>query len=648
MVLRTPGSILAGKYRWQSLNATLTMNSIDKSSSAELSEAINSMYMWYQKATICYAYLSDIFSAALVRNPDWSGIFDVKRRFKHSRWFTRGWTLQELLAPAVLEFYSADWQPFGTKEQLKAEISEITGINPLALSGDPLSNFNVAEKMSWAAERQTTRLEDKAYCLLGIFEVNMPLLYGEGSRAFLRLQEHVMQVIEDYSIMAWPGRNYDDNQGAMLHYQGDDATANNVSSILAADPAEFKRLDNAKWTYSDLRRADQENMKSAFQQADIHTTGGDPEPPAVTARGIRLSLPLLHLAHRKYLGCLYYLAGSSKQWLCIPLIQNEHEPQKFSRDARDQQSICFVNDSNLAKFKRRQIYGERIHPSRSIPQPASDLHLNSFVSKARQAYETFDEDEARYLYSRAITFSSRIHGYRSIRTMELIFSFITAAISESWFPRAQELALELAKLNRERLSNKESFSELVCHATILFPTHLSGFADKLFADIVDACETYLGEDSDVVFQVRTSAAAHFLRLRAHDTDKHYALIVLRQFRKRLGDEAPLVGLSYDCLSWFDEASSNWAGTENLLGELVYISRTVRGDKAILTIVIMLLQLHVFKHNPTAKNLHAGQIALDQLPWNHSRLDKTWRDILKMVYDHLTIDFAEALMKLRSF
>ena len=167
---------------------------IDKTSSAELSEAINSMYRWYGEAQICYAYLADVESAG-PKDPL------TKRRFERSRWFTRGWTLQELLAPDFLVFYDKFWVEIGTRSSLGKRISKVTGIKrdhmirPLKAS--------VAAKMSWASDRTTTRVEDIAYSLMGLFEVNMPLLYGEGSKAFARLQHEIVKISDDESIFAW-------------------------------------------------------------------------------------------------------------------------------------------------------------------------------------------------------------------------------------------------------------------------------------------------------------------------------------------------------------------------------------------------------------------------------------------------------------
>lgn len=159
---------------------------IDKTSSAELSEAINSMYKWYQKAQICYAYLSDVEA----------GRHD--EQFSKSKWFTRGWTLQELLAPSHVVFYDSTWNEIGTKSYLKDEITLITGISSLF----DIDKACVAEKMSWASRRETTRVEDIAYCLMGLFGVHMTPLYGEGHNSFIRLQLEILSRSDDESIFA--------------------------------------------------------------------------------------------------------------------------------------------------------------------------------------------------------------------------------------------------------------------------------------------------------------------------------------------------------------------------------------------------------------------------------------------------------------
>ncbi|KAH8679631.1 vegetative incompatibility protein HET-E-1 [Tricladium varicosporioides] len=160
---------------------------IDKSNSTELTEAINSMFCWYRNAAKCYVYLSDV--PRDVPNID-NISYQLESAFRKSRWFTRGWTLQELIAPESVEFFSKYWEKLGNKASLGTIIHEITGIPDKALQGVPLSNFTVAERMSWAKQRETTRKEDQAYSLLGIFDVYMPLIYSEGKEhAFKRLRE---------------------------------------------------------------------------------------------------------------------------------------------------------------------------------------------------------------------------------------------------------------------------------------------------------------------------------------------------------------------------------------------------------------------------------------------------------------------------
>jgi hypothetical protein len=163
---------------------------IDKSSSAELSEAINSMFQWYHKADKCYVHLTDVSASGSVRT--W------KLVFQNSRWFTRGWTLQELLAPTSVEFFSVEGERLGDKFSLVKEIHDATGISTQALQGSPLPEFSVDERMSWTESRKTKREEDAAYSLLGIFDVYMPLIYGEGQKkAFIRLRKNIDESLKD-------------------------------------------------------------------------------------------------------------------------------------------------------------------------------------------------------------------------------------------------------------------------------------------------------------------------------------------------------------------------------------------------------------------------------------------------------------------
>lgn len=165
---------------------------INKSSSAELSEAINSMYNWYKRSTTCFVFLEDLLART------------VTERMGACRWFSRCWTLQELIAPLEVHLYDQQWHYRGSKKDHVSLIRSITNIpEEVLMHQHSLATLSVAQRMSWAAHRQTTRIEDIAYSLLGIFGVNMPLLYGEEYKAFRRLQEIILSVTSDLSIFAW-------------------------------------------------------------------------------------------------------------------------------------------------------------------------------------------------------------------------------------------------------------------------------------------------------------------------------------------------------------------------------------------------------------------------------------------------------------
>jgi hypothetical protein len=171
---------------------------IDKSSSSELSEAINSIFRWFASAARCYVYLADVSSSEGSESPD--NPFGWISTFQKSRWFTRGWTLQELLAPQFVEFFSREGERLGDKISMQETIHGITGIPTDTLNNSkPLGEYSVAEKMSWAASRYTPRIEDRAYCLMGLFGISMPLLYGEGDLAFQRFQKEIMGLTDQIS-----------------------------------------------------------------------------------------------------------------------------------------------------------------------------------------------------------------------------------------------------------------------------------------------------------------------------------------------------------------------------------------------------------------------------------------------------------------
>jgi hypothetical protein len=217
-------------------------NCIDKRSSAELSEAINSMYAWYRDSVVCYAYLVDVDET-----PD---------AFVNSRWFKRGWTLQELLAPSKVIFFDKRWAVLGDRKDLANLISKVACIHIGALQDrNNVPKYSIAQRMSWAADRQTSRQEDIAYCLLGIFQINMPLLYGEGLHAFQRLQQEIIGISDDQSILIWVPPI---------------STTHRWTSALAPHPTAFK-----------------------FSGSIVNDNGENRLPYSVTNLGISLTLPFI-------------------------------------------------------------------------------------------------------------------------------------------------------------------------------------------------------------------------------------------------------------------------------------------------------------------------------------------------------------------
>lgn len=164
------------------------------------------MYRWYENARVCYAYIEDDPTSQPEAN---SGFVEHTNTWalRTARWTTRGWTLQELIAPRLVRFYTKDWELLGDKRDpaICEALMRATGIEAGVLFGQiTVAEVSVANRMKWASKRLTTRPEDMAYCLMGLFEVNMPLLYGEGrDRAFIRLQEQILKTTDDQSIFAW-------------------------------------------------------------------------------------------------------------------------------------------------------------------------------------------------------------------------------------------------------------------------------------------------------------------------------------------------------------------------------------------------------------------------------------------------------------
>ncbi|KAF5846756.1 hypothetical protein GGP41_004773 [Bipolaris sorokiniana] len=250
---------------------------IDKTSSAELSEAINSMYSWYQLADVCYAYLADI---------------GPKDSFTTSKWFTRGWTLQELLAPEEMIFFDEKWFLLGTRAGLREQIFQRTQIPVNVLSqAEPLEHFSAAQRMSWAAERKTTRIEDIAYCLLGIFNINMPLIYGEGENAFIRLQEEILKISDDHSIFAW--RSTDDRGGCLATSPASFRKSGNIVQCVTLDRSYDPVILSGKGVHLNVRFMGIGHDKLGCAKLDCHEQGSGDERISIYVRDMNLTMKQL-------------------------------------------------------------------------------------------------------------------------------------------------------------------------------------------------------------------------------------------------------------------------------------------------------------------------------------------------------------------
>ncbi|OBZ69553.1 hypothetical protein A0H81_10519 [Grifola frondosa] len=294
---------------------------INKTSSSELSEAINSMYIWYGKSDVCYAYLKDVSGAGDARQPD--------SAFRKSEWFRRGWTLQELIAPAKVVFLDADWKLIGTKENLADVVEEITKVpRDILLHRSPFSKFSVAQRLSWAADRETTRDEDQAYSLMGLFGIHMPTLYGEGQHAFIRLQQEIMRNSNDHSVFAW-------KTGPLLpSWQG----------LLAPSPSYFHASDT-------IVQMPYETYGKQFAKIS--------QPHySVTNYGILLRLPLYHISKQ---GAEVYLAAlackfSEGRMICIRL-------QRLQGNLYTKESPDFIDvEIQPNRFVVQEVYIQHTSP----------------------------------------------------------------------------------------------------------------------------------------------------------------------------------------------------------------------------------------------------------------------------------------------
>ena len=305
---------------------------IDKTSSAELTEAINSMFSWYKDAAVCLVFLEDFPGVDGSNTPDPDGF---RQRLGQCRWFTRGWTLQELIAPSEVVFYNADWDPLGTKAGLINHLSAITAIDQSVLHGmEALHFLPVCKKMAWAASRQTTRIEDLAYCLLGIFGINMPMLYGEGDKAFIRLQEQIARSGNDLTLFAWTQEA--ENGTNTIKPRG----------IFATSPAEFRHCNTIKAPDIALEKDVEFSMTN--QGLRIHKNLG--RHPG----GLYLGLDCVDCSER---------TGGKPRWLSISL-----KMIRFIHVRDHPHKLFYSGDARYGGYNAGPI-----HVPATLPQPLAEM-----------------------------------------------------------------------------------------------------------------------------------------------------------------------------------------------------------------------------------------------------------------------------------
>lgn len=321
---------------------------IDKSSSAELSEAINSMYQWYKNSALCYAYLDDVDDPAVACDRAWASTL------VRSEWFTRGWTLQELIAPRHVQLYTRDWQLVGSKVTLAHALKIVTGIPiPVLCRGLSSSRLSIAQIMSWAANRVTTRVEDQAYSLMGLFGVFMPVLYGEGKHAFRRLQLEIMRTSNDQSIFAWDKQRF-------------------TGAVLADSPSFFTGLN-------DVRIMEPEEFMR------VCVPGGEPPDQSytVTNSGIRICLPIIPYVIPQYHSSRYIQASLA----CCRSYSNE--PLKVTLldvNGRYERALGTPADTIVGKSRLEVVNlayegdGEESGLTRDRPERSFEFHPTNILS----------------------------------------------------------------------------------------------------------------------------------------------------------------------------------------------------------------------------------------------------------------------------
>jgi hypothetical protein len=351
------------------------------------------MFRWYQNAAVCYAYLSDVSSLD---------------EFEKSIWFTRGWTLQELVAPSVILFYSTNWHILGSKGGLATRIESITRIPERVLLTGDLDGINMATRMSWAANRQTSRTEDKAYCLMGIFQVHMPLLYGEGTNSFIRLQQEILKISHDPSLFAWA---LADNVQGLDSFLGLESNLNPQMSdfhgLLASSPQDF-----------------------TFTSRIVVLDDLPLSSPTVAAGGVGIALPTLNKGGYWFANISCILIGMHEYYLTIPLRSWSHG--SFSRHPR----LVLIRGGNF-KYDPPRLFIK----SPSVAVPRQRFPIRSFTVIQLPA-----SDPLAYFFLEDVYCSPHATYYRD--TGRLILSEIRASAHAAFLFRPNRRPDVIIRLQR--------------------------------------------------------------------------------------------------------------------------------------------------------------------------------------------------------
>ena len=334
-------------YEWLWVDACC----IDKRSSAELSEAINSMFRWYEGSGVCYAYLHDVpcSSFPTVRN---------RERYHKSNgwpeWFSRGWTLQEMIATRIVHFFNKDWHHIGDKKTLSRILSNVTRV-PQHILTDGLSSNRpcIAQIMSWAADWTTTRVEDRAYSLMGLLDVNIPMLYGEGKKAFHRLQLEIIRMSNDQSIFAWGCNEANVRSG----------------SILADDPSFFRKCHDVE-----LMDFDQfvQSLKDRIPETGLLEEDRFGTFP-ITNRGIQIWLPLRPCSPSVFQAWLPCRSGSFHLPVTINLALWNSNYYRYSS------SVSQLPTEKTVQFRQLYLRYEDIHHDITFEIDDSAVTENGFA-----------------------------------------------------------------------------------------------------------------------------------------------------------------------------------------------------------------------------------------------------------------------------